>query len=92
MMAISPYWTVDLAKTSDDALPLGKTPGEIANHGDTALLDRDRAKPSENPQSAWEKLVGKPPMMAIWLISDRDRAKSSATFNRLGKKSSGNGQ
>ena len=40
--------------------------------------------------TGWEKSLGKPPIMAIWLISDRDRAKASATLSgRLGKNSAG---
>ena len=40
--------------------------------------------------TGWEKSLGKSPIMAIWLISDRDRAKASATLSgRLGKNSAG---
>ena len=65
--------------------PVGKIPVKPANHGHYAFLDRDVAKPSDNPRQAWEKLQRKPPIMAITLFSDRDRAKAGDNSPSLGK-------
>ena len=51
----------------------------------TLFLDRDVAKPSDNPRQAWEKLQRKPPIMAITLFSDLDRAKAGDNSPSLGK-------
>ena len=67
--------------------PVGKIPVKPANHGHYAFLDRDVAKTRDNPHRLG-KIQGKPPIMAIWLISDRDRAKASAILRGgLGKNS-----
>ena len=59
----------DLAKTSDNPATAGeKFPAEIANHGDQALIRPRSCQNQRQPIAYWEKLQGKPPIMAITLF------------------------